>query len=230
MSGRACGGRFSRRTLIFAGLGIVTILALAIGLGVGLGVGNDDDGEGASPEPTSTSPPTNTSSGTGGAVWQPAVNSSWQIVLINPINLDLDATSTTPDVDIWDIDLYTNANSTFSTLHRLGKKVICYFSAGSYEPYRPDASQFKDADKGKELDGWPGERWLDLNSDNVRRIMTDRIELARQKGCDAIDPDNVDGYVRVVWYSERIMMIMINQNNRTTTMALSLLLKIQSTS
>jgi hypothetical protein len=45
------------------------------------------------------------------------------------------------------------------------------------------------------LDGWPGERWLRLGSENVRRIMKGRVELAGQKGCDGVDPDNVDGYV-----------------------------------
>lgn len=48
---------------------------------------------------------------------------------------------------------------------------------------------------GAELDGWPGERWLKLSSENVRNIMKKRIDLAWRKGCDGVDPDNVDGYV-----------------------------------
>jgi len=48
---------------------------------------------------------------------------------------------------------------------------------------------------GNGLTGWKGERWLNISSANVRSIMTARIQLAAQKGCDGIDPDNVDGYV-----------------------------------
>jgi hypothetical protein len=74
------------------------------------------------------------------------------------------------------------------------KRVICYFSAGSYEPNRPDSADFTAADKGSELDGWPGEYWLDTTSANVRSIMSARIALASSKGCDGVDPDNIDGY------------------------------------
>ena len=44
------------------------------------------------------------------------------------------------------------------------------------------------------LDGWPDERWVELSSDNVRSIMADRLDLAVDKGCDAVEPDNTDGY------------------------------------
>jgi len=47
---------------------------------------------------------------------------------------------------------------------------------------------------GKNLDEWEGERWLDIRSDNVRKIMQARLELARSKGCNGVEPDNVDGY------------------------------------
>jgi hypothetical protein len=33
--------------------------------------------------------------------------------------------------------------------------------------------------------------WIQTKSTKVRQIMTNRIQLARQKGCDAIDPDNI---------------------------------------
>jgi hypothetical protein len=45
------------------------------------------------------------------------------------------------------------------------------------------------------LIGWEKEKWLNLNSDNVRQIMAKRLELAAEKGCDAVDPDNMDAYV-----------------------------------
>lgn len=73
--------------------------------------------------------------------------------------------------------------------------MLCYFSAGSYEPDRPDSNNFKSSDMGKELSGWPQEKWLDLNSNNVRDIMSKRLQLAAQNGCDGVDPDNTDGYV-----------------------------------
>ncbi|KAK4941391.1 hypothetical protein LTR10_018660 [Elasticomyces elasticus] len=79
-------------------------------------------------------------------------------------------------------------------MQKKSSKVICYFSAGSYEPNRPDSSKFHKSDLGSELDGWPGEYWLNISSQNVRNIMLDRIKLAEQKGCDGIDPDSVDGY------------------------------------
>jgi len=185
--------------------GVVTFLLLAIALGVGLGVGltrdnGDDDDSDNSDSSSGNNNGTNLSPNTtvtNRALWQPSVNSTWQIILYSPLIIEMNATSTTPDVEVWDIDLFTNSVQTFQTLHSLGKKIICYFSAGSYEKFRPDSSLFQASDMGKVLDGWPGEKWLQLSSPNVRSIMAARIKLASDKGCDAIDPDNVDGYVRL---------------------------------
>lgn len=193
---RRCGP-FSRLTVITGGVvAALLILGLAVGLGVGLTRGSGGNGS----EPTSTSPPVPIPTGntTGnGTYWQPAVKSTWQIVLQDPIMISSDNTTTDPDVEIFDIDLFENSNATISLLKGLGKKVICYFSGGSYEPNRPDSSQFASADIGKALDGWPDEKWVDIRSDNIRTIMANRIALASEKGCDAVDPDNVDGYVRL---------------------------------
>lgn len=95
---------------------------------------------------------------------------------------------------VFDIDLFTNPSSTFAALHAAGKKAICYFSAGSYEPNRPDSAELSQTPMGQELDGWPGEFWLNITSPGVRNVMVKRLDLAVQKGCDAVDPDNVDGY------------------------------------
>ncbi|EGY21305.1 hypothetical protein VD0002_g7944 [Verticillium dahliae] len=126
--------------------------------------------------------------------WVPAIGTTWQIVLNAPLKIDPKKPVVTPDVAVYDIDLFDNTAETIAALHKLNKKVICYFSAGTYEEWRPDAKKFAKADFGKPMDDWPGERWLQIKNTNVRNIMAQRIKLAAEKGCDAIDPDNVDGY------------------------------------
>jgi hypothetical protein len=127
------------------------------------------------------------------ALWQPKVGTPYQMILtgVIPDNTDTIQPSTVP---IFDVDLFYTNSSAISTLHAQGKKVICYFSAGSSEDWRPDYMDFPTADKGPCLNGWAGERWLNVRSTGVFSVMQRRIDLAAQKGCDAIDPDNVDGY------------------------------------
>ncbi|CAC5388919.1 unnamed protein product [Mytilus coruscus] len=74
-----------------------------------------------------------------------------------------------------------------------GKKVICYFSAGSYENWRSDHSAFPSDVIGHKLDGW-NEKWLDIRDGRVKSIMSARLKKAQDKGCDGVEPDNVDGY------------------------------------
>ncbi|KAH8678872.1 glycoside hydrolase superfamily [Tricladium varicosporioides] len=135
---------------------------------------------------TSTAP--STPSTAPGSIWKPTAGMTWQIQLLGKV------TDTSLPVNVYDIDLIENDASTIASIKATGKKVICYFSAGSYENWRPDQAQFTDADKGKAMEGWAGEWWLNTNSANVRKIMTARLDLAQTKGCDAVDPDNVDVY------------------------------------
>lgn len=44
------------------------------------------------------------------------------------------------------------------------------------------------------MGGWPNEWWLNTKSTNVRNIMAARLDLAVSKGCNGVDPDNIDGY------------------------------------
>ncbi|PWQ94601.1 endo alpha-1,4 polygalactosaminidase [Leucothrix arctica] len=119
--------------------------------------------------------------------YQPTTSSTWHWQLQGEINPNL-------PVDIYDIDLFDSPKSLINTLHGNGKKVICYFSAGSYENWRDDAQQFDKAALGSILDGWEDEQWLDVRSDSLKPIMTARLDLAKQKDCDGVEPDNVDGY------------------------------------
>jgi hypothetical protein len=190
------------KKLTLIGAALVIITGLAVGLGVGLtrgkGGDNNDNDNGASD--TNTSDDHDSALKARGKIWQPKVGSPWQIVLLKPIKLNDDGTADDlePNVGIYDLDLYDNDAETFAALRKAGKKIICYFSAGSWENWRDDKNQFKKSDLGKTLDGWPDEKWLNLRSQNVRNIMKKRIKLAAQKGCDAIDPDNVDGYVSLL--------------------------------
>lgn len=96
---------------------------------------------------------------------------------------------------VYDIDLFDNSPETIRALKRKGSYVICYFSAGTWEEWRPDAGEFPSEAIGNSLEDWEGERWLDVRNPAVREIMKKRLDLAVEKGCDAVDPDNTDFYL-----------------------------------
>ena len=100
-----------------------------------------------------------------------------------------------PGISTYDVDLFDSPQPTIDALHAAGGYVICYFSAGSFEDWRPDAARFPDSVLGHKYVGWPGERWLDIRQrDVLAPILDARLDLAVQKHCDAVDPDNVDGF------------------------------------
>jgi hypothetical protein len=123
------------------------------------------------------------------AYWIPAPGSSWQWQLAGlPLDLSVDA-------DVYDLDLFETEPETIADLHAAGKRVICYLSAGSWEDWRPDASAFPAEVIGKVYEGWPGERWMDIRRiDLLGPILSARLSLCREKGFDAVEPDNIDGY------------------------------------
>ena len=95
---------------------------------------------------------------------------------------------------LYDIDMFDNSKETIEKLKKEGKIVICYINVGAWEEWREDANLFPDSVKGNDLDGWSQEKWLDIRSDIVKDIMKKRFDLAKEKGCDGIEPDNIDGY------------------------------------
>ena len=171
-------------------LGAAILIATALGVGLGVGLTNGGSPGGASSSSPSNIPSKNISTdGTNGSFWSPTPSASWQIELAHPL------TNVTFNASIYDIDMFDNNATTITKLHQLGRKVICYFSAGSFENWRPDAGSFSNkTDLGKPLDGWAGEWWLNTNSSNVRNIMLSRLDLAVTKGCNGVDPDNMDGF------------------------------------
>ena len=90
-----------------------------------------------------------------------------------------------------DVDLFNTPASQIADLNKT-HVVICYFSAGSYESGRPDSNTFPSALMGLKMQGWD-ETWLDIrNLALLQPIMSKRIALAKTKGCQGIEPDNVD--------------------------------------
>jgi hypothetical protein len=121
-----------------------------------------------------------------GTWWAPSPSTTWQWQLTGTINASV-------NVQMYDIDLFDNTPQIISNLANAGRVVICYFST-QYENWRPDAANFTKAVLGNNLDDWAGEKWVDIRSPVVRNIMASRLDLAVSKGCDGIEPDNVDGY------------------------------------
>jgi len=102
---------------------------------------------------------------------------------------------TSYDVDVYDIDLVEAPQAVIDELHRRNIKVICYFSAGTWEAYRDDAPDFPSEVMGKAVEGYPDERYLNVAQyQKFANIMQQRLDLAVQKKCDGVEPDNMDGY------------------------------------
>lgn len=121
-------------------------------------------------------------------IWVPPVSTPWQWQLTGSIDQ-------TVDVPMYDIDLFDNSAAVVAALHAQGRKVVCYISAGTWENWRPDAAAFPAAVLGSKVSGWAGEQWLDIRRiDLLGPIIGARMDLCKQKGFDAIEPDNVDGY------------------------------------
>jgi hypothetical protein len=113
---------------------------------------------------------------------------TWNLDIENPVDVTVKA-------DWFDVDLWDNVSTSLvSDLHARGRKVVCYFSAGSGENWRPDYGSIPRAALGNPLDGWAGEKWLDVRNTGVRSVMSKRLDRAKTMGCDGVDPDNVDGW------------------------------------
>lgn len=171
--------RESGRPLGYAVLGIMLLLA-----GCGDSGGSSDD--------TGLDP--NVDPVTEGSWYRPDVGVTWQWQLQGTLN-------TSYNVEIYDVDLFDTPKTQIANLQGEGRKVICYFSAGSYENYREDKGDFPAETLGKTLDGWDEERWLDIRHSAVHDVMKKRLDLAEEKGCDGVEPDNMDGYTNSPGFS-----------------------------
>lgn len=113
--------------------------------------------------------------------------SSWAI------NISGDNPKLILDRKYYDVDLFDNPKSFIEKI----PFSVCYFSS-QWEDWRPDSKEFPSEALGNKLDKWPGEKWLNPKHPKVIELLLKRVELAKSKGCDAVDLDNIDSYT----YSE----------------------------
>jgi broad specificity phosphatase PhoE len=118
--------------------------------------------------------------------WQPRGAPTWQWK-INNAQVDLSA-----EAEVYDIDLYADPG-VIADLHARGRRVIGYISVGSWEDWRPDRDRFPAEVLGKDYEGWPGERWLDIRRiDLLAPILRARLDRCKASGFDAVEPDNME--------------------------------------
>ncbi len=121
-------------------------------------------------------------------IWKPAPGTSFEWILQG-------YAGTIPTASAVDLDLNDTTKAQVSALRAKGKTVICYISFGSWENWRPDKNAIPASVIGKPLDGWPGERWLDIRQiATLAPIFNARLDLCKSKGFRAVEPDNLDAY------------------------------------
>lgn len=120
--------------------------------------------------------------------WRPPVGVSWQWQLTGALD-------TTVDAEVFDLDGANTSAEVVNRLKQQGRRLICYVSVGSAESFRADIGVLPAEVIGTPLAGWPNERWLDIRRlDVLRPWIERRLDVCRDKGFDAVEPDNVDGY------------------------------------
>lgn len=124
-------------------------------------------------------------------------NSSYVIPIGKTFEWRLDSLSNTflTNADVVDIDAFSATPELVANLKAQGKTVIAYVSVGSIENYRPDFNNFPQSIIGKDYDGYPDEKWLDVRQiELLGPILQARFDMIKNKGFDGIEPDNMNGY------------------------------------
>ncbi len=96
-----------------------------------------------------------------------------------------------PRADVIDVDLFDTPKK---EVEKYDGEVFAYISVGSYETNRPDTADFPKDAIGSKLENWEKERAVDITDERIIEIMKKRIALAKEKGFDGVEFDNVNVY------------------------------------
>ena len=143
---------------------------------------------GCSSDAIQDDPDTDEAPVTEGTWGRPATTNSWYWQLQGNVFSE-------EPVDVYVVDLFATSVQEIGRLKAGSRKVLCYFSAGSYGPGDPDAESIHSDDLGSAIPGTNKERWLNVRSARLRAVMSARLETARTKGCTGVVPGRADNYL-----------------------------------
>ncbi len=119
--------------------------------------------------------------------WSPPQHLTWFWQLQGKIK-------TNEPVAAYDVDGFETTAAQVAALHAQGRHVICYIDVGTAESFRPDFKLFPASVLGRS-NGWPGEHWIDIRQlPVIEPIMAARFQMCREKGFDAVEPDNIEAF------------------------------------
>lgn len=127
--------------------------------------------------------------------WRPVPNAVWHLQLSYLPTTVAEVLTLAKGADVIEVDAFDVKAEMVAGLKAAGKHVVCYVNAGAWENWRADKNSFPAVVKGSAYSGWPGENWLDIRRlDILGPLMQARFAMARDKGCEGVDPDNINGY------------------------------------
>src|SRR3954467_9758300 len=147
-----------------------------------------------STEPSTTPTTTTTTTEappTGIEPLRPGTSWNWQIDGSVDVNILDNATGAQKMLDV---DMEGTSASQISAIKAKGIVAICYIETGSWESYRSDAASYPVSVLGETMGGYPDERYVDIRSTPVKSAVVKRLDAAKAKGCDGIEPDIDDSY------------------------------------
>lgn len=124
----------------------------------------------------------------GAKQWVPVPNGPfhWQLQGI----LDVDDA-----IRVVGADLFDTSADQVAAWRAAGQYPICYINVGAVEDWRDDAKDFPSEVIGAPYWGWDGENWLDIRRFELfANVIRARLDLCRDKGFLAIEPDNIDAF------------------------------------
>ena len=136
----------------------------------------------------------------GDCSWKPlSPGNHWQWQLSGRVNESvLDRVSGSK---MYDIDMEEATPDLISRLKAKDIYVVCYVESGDWNRQRPDAGDYAPEILGRTIDGFPDEKFVNINAvdgppgptgKTLRDIMMGRLDRVQAKGCEGIEPDHDD--------------------------------------
>ncbi|OAZ15200.1 hypothetical protein TH15_05280 [Thalassospira profundimaris] len=131
-----------------------------------------------------------------GQTAQADTKKEWASVPNGPFHWQLQGILDVDDaIRIVGVDLFDVSADQVAAWRAAGQYPICYINVGAVEDWRDDAKAFPQDVIGAPYWGWDGENWLDISRFELfANMITARLDLCRDKGFLAIEPDNIDAY------------------------------------